>query len=58
MITRTLTKRIRNKIGRGKAIMVIGPRQVGKTTLIRNELANQEVAFFDGDDPTVRNLLD
>ncbi len=38
--------------------MVIGPRQVGKTTLIRNELANQDVAFFDGDDPTVRNLLD
>jgi len=58
MITRTLAKRIRNKIGRGKAIMVIGPRQVGKTTLIRNELANEEVAFFDGDDPTVRNLLD
>lgn len=58
MITRTLTKRIRNKIGRGKAIMVIGPRQVGKTTLIQNELANQDVAFFDGDDPTVRNLLD
>lgn len=58
MITRTLAKRIRNKIGKGKAIMVIGPRQVGKTTLIRNELANQDVAFFDGDDPTVRNLLD
>ena len=58
MITRTLAKRIRNKIGKGKAIMVIGPRQVGKTTLIRNELANQDIAFFDGDDPTVRNLLD
>ena len=58
MITRTLAERIRNKIGKGKAIMVIGPRQVGKTTLIRNELANQDVAFFDGDDPTVRNLLD
>ena len=58
MVTRTLAERIRNKIGKGKAIMVIGPRQVGKTTLIRNELANQDVAFFDGDDPTVRNLLD
>lgn len=58
MITRTLAERVRNKIGKGKAIMVIGPRQVGKTTLIRNELANQDVAFFDGDDTTVRNLLD
>lgn len=58
MITRTLAERIRNKIGKGKAIMVIGPRQVGKTTLIRNELNNQDLAFFDGDDPTVRNLLD
>jgi predicted AAA+ superfamily ATPase len=58
MIYRTLSKKIKNKIGKGKAIMVVGPRQVGKTTLIQNELANQEVAFFDGDDPTVRNLLD
>jgi predicted AAA+ superfamily ATPase len=58
MITRTLAQKIRNKVGRGKAIMVIGPRQVGKTTLIKNELADQDVAFFDGDDPTVRTLLD
>jgi uncharacterized protein len=58
MISRTLTDIIRKKIGKGKAIMVIGPRQVGKTTLINNELANQDVAFFDGDDPTVRSLLD
>lgn len=58
MITRILTKTIRKKIGRGKAIMVIGPRQVGKTTLIKSELENQDIAFFDGDDPTVRKLLD
>lgn len=57
MISRTLANTIRKKVGKGKAIMVIGPRQVGKTTLIQNELQNQDIAFFDGDDPTVRSLL-
>ena len=38
--------------------MLIGPRQVGKTTLIINELEDQDFAFFDGDDPTVRTILD
>lgn len=58
MIARTLTPKIREKIGSGKAIMLIGPRQVGKTTLILNELGNQDVAFFDGDDPSIRTILD
>ena len=58
MIRRTLTATIKKKVGKGKAIMIIGPRQVGKTTLINNELAGQEIAFFDGDDPTIRTLLD
>lgn len=58
MIARTLTPLIHRKIGRGKAIMIIGPRQVGKTTLIRTELSGKDFQFFDGDDPTVRSLLD
>lgn len=37
--------------------MIIGPRQVGKTTLIQKELAGKEYRFFDGDDPTVRQIL-
>ncbi len=53
MIPRTLTPIVHRKIGTGKAIMVIGPRQVGKTTLIQKELKGLEVAFFDGDDPTL-----
>ena len=57
MYPRTLTNTIKAKIGRGKAIMIIGPRQVGKTTLILKELNNVEHKFFDGDDPTIRNLL-
>jgi len=58
MIERLLTQRIESKIGRGKAIMIIGPRQVGKTTLIEKFLNGKRYKFFDGDDPRIRSLLD
>lgn len=58
MIKRTLSDRIQSKIGRGKAIMLIGPRQVGKTTLILNYLEGQDYTFFNGDDPVTRTQLD
>jgi len=57
MFKRTLSDIVRKKIGRGKAIMVIGPRQVGKTTMILKELEGTDYQFFDGDDPTTRTLL-
>ncbi len=57
MFARSLTPIVRKKVGRGKAIMIIGPRQVGKTTLIKQELENLNYQFFDGDDPLIRNLL-
>lgn len=38
--------------------MIIGPRQVGKTTLIKSELKDKDYLFLDGDDPTVRQILD
>jgi predicted AAA+ superfamily ATPase len=34
MINRTLYDKILKKIHKGKAIILLGPRQVGKTTLI------------------------
>jgi predicted AAA+ superfamily ATPase len=37
--------------------MIIGPRQVGKTTLITNFLSDVDYKFFDGDDPIVREIL-
>lgn len=58
MIERTLTQIVEDKIGSGKAIMIIGPRQVGKTTLILHQLENQNYAFFNGDDPSIRLELD
>ncbi|MEM6726760.1 MAG: AAA family ATPase, partial [Bacteroidota bacterium] len=58
VINRTISNRILSKVGRGKAIIIVGPRQVGKTTLIQNLLKEMDYRFFDGDDPTVRSVLD
>lgn len=44
-------------MGLGKAIVLIGPRQVGKTTLIRSLLADRPHLHLNGDDSTVRALL-
>ena len=57
MYKRTLKDTIESKINKGKAIILVGPRQVGKTTLIKDIINNKKHLFLDGDDPTVRNLL-
>ncbi|WP_420458724.1 ATP-binding protein [Neolewinella sp.] len=58
MISRTLAARVQSKIGSGKAIIITGPRQVGKTTLILDQIRGKSYKFFDGDDPVTRRLLD
>ncbi|WP_026837089.1 ATP-binding protein [Gillisia sp. JM1] len=57
MIKRDLEKKIKNRFGTGKAILLIGPRQVGKTTLFNKLLEGKEYLFLNGDDPTVRKLI-
>lgn len=57
MIKRSLFNILNEKINSGKAIILIGPRQVGKTTLIRGILEEKDYLFLDGDDPTTRNIL-
>lgn len=57
MYERYLKERIFKRINSGKAIILIGPRQVGKTTLIREVLKDHDYLFFDGDDPKTRTLL-
>lgn len=48
---------MKKRIGSGKAIVVIGPRQVGKTTLIESILESKDYLLLDGDDPKTRTLL-
>ena len=59
MIKRLIDAQIENKLFKNKAIIIIGARQIGKTTSINSVLKNKEnVLFLDGDDPVVRELLD
>ncbi|MFP4510917.1 MAG: AAA family ATPase, partial [Spirochaetaceae bacterium] len=57
MIARTLAKNISKKMHRGKAIILVGARQTGKTTLIEYVLEDQDYLFLNGDDPSVRTML-
>jgi uncharacterized protein len=57
MIPRSLAPIIEKKLHTGKIILLSGPRQVGKTTLIKSLLSNKDYLFLDGDDPTVKLLL-
>ena len=57
MYPRYLSNKIKNRIDKGKAIVVMGPRQVGKTTLIESILDSNDYLLLDGDDPKTRTLL-
>lgn len=57
MIIRDLTTKIRGNLGKGKVVVLIGPRQVGKTTLINALLQDVPFLFLDGDDSVVANTL-
>jgi predicted AAA+ superfamily ATPase len=57
MIERILNKRIAERLFKGKTIVLIGARQVGKTTLIREILSGKDYLFLDGDDPLIRQRL-
>ncbi|MEZ5042865.1 MAG: ATP-binding protein [Saprospiraceae bacterium] len=60
MIARTQAKNIGAWLGKGKAIIIIGPRQVGKTTLVRQitKSIDRKTFWLTGDDPEARSLLD
>ncbi|VAW25898.1 Prokaryotic ATPase [hydrothermal vent metagenome] len=58
MIERILLKNIRKQLYKGKAIILLGPRQVGKTTLLK-ELSKQEqdVLWINADNIEDRELF-
>ena len=59
MIVRSLENQIKEKLFKGKAILLFGPRQVGKTTLIRKIVAEMSIPirWFNGDEPDMRLAL-
>lgn len=59
MINRRLRAQIEARLFKGKAILLYGPRQTGKSTLVKTILAAQDLSFLylNGDEADVRNLL-
>lgn len=59
MITRLLEQEIKARLFGRKAIILTGPRQSGKTTMLKKLFQGQEgVLWLNGDDPETRILLD
>lgn len=54
MIARDISKNILEDWDNKKAIVLLGPRQVGKTTLIQKLVETKKVLFLNGDNPQTR----
>ncbi|MCR5822519.1 MAG: ATP-binding protein [Bacteroidales bacterium] len=59
MVYRLIKEQIDKRLYRGKVIIIVGPRQVGKTTLLRMLTAdtNRKVVVWNCDEPDVRRKL-
>jgi len=57
MIPRLLQKTIDECLFRGKAVLIFGPRQSGKSTLVEALLGNKEYLHLNGDNAYVRESL-
>lgn len=57
MIIRSIQKTVEEKLFKGKAVLLFGPRQVGKSTLIEGILQDKDHLYLNGDDADVREIL-
>jgi len=57
MIVRALQTTIQSRLFKGKALLVFGPRQCGKSTLVETMLANTDHIYMNGDEADVRETL-
>ena len=59
MITRSIEEKIRKQLFGGRAIVIMGARRTGKTTLFRQLLESEDnVLWMNGDEPDVRGLFE
>ncbi len=60
IIIRSVAGRIQQRLFQGKAIILMGPRQSGKTTLVKQVLGDvgEKSMFLNADEPDVRELLE
>lgn len=60
MIHRILENKIKAELFKGKAIIVFGPRQAGKTTLVKSisQSSGKQVKWLNGDEADVRDLFE
>lgn len=57
MISRISETRIKDRLFKGKALLVFGPRQSGKSTLVSAILQGKEYLYLNGDEAGVREEL-
>jgi predicted AAA+ superfamily ATPase len=57
MIKRTIQTSIEKRLFKGKAILIFGPRQSGKSTLVETILKDKDHLYLNGDDADVRDIL-
>ncbi|MBY0424484.1 MAG: AAA family ATPase, partial [Cytophagales bacterium] len=60
MIHRTIEKRLSEYLFKGKVILVFGPRQVGKTTMLKKIAADSgaDTLWLNGDESDIRELFE
>ena len=60
MMPRIIEKDIKDDLFRGKAIIITGPRQVGKTTLMEliRSTSDQPTLWLNCDEPDIRLMLE
>jgi predicted AAA+ superfamily ATPase len=57
MIRRVLQSQIEQRLFKGKAILIFGLRQAGKSTMVEAILKDREYLYLNGDDADVREIL-
>lgn len=59
MVNRTLQAKLQSQLFKGKVILILGPRQVGKTTLVRSVVSSYsgKSLWLNADEPDVREAL-